>query len=300
MNILLPALFFILWCQITNGLPPSTGILANTLWTDDFDSTKALSKWNIYSDNNSPTNKLFHSELILTTDSKTYHGPFYKDAKKGFTWMQRTFVCGTPNNFNNWYSNVYVYYSFAFCETGSSDNSRLYPMDYDPMTQTHLQNTGMKVTSGTYVTETSHPGFLAKALPYCNTADGTINTAKAWAYKTKQRGKFIGRGYGGWQRFNVSLRVRTSAIGEYAVLYDIAVECRGVLYGDEHGVSDVSLEKKRFYQEPGFGYILIVLGVILFVLINNVFIGYWCVCKRDKINPNVEYGKCESVNVDNE
>eukprot|EP01084_Bolivina_argentea_P303189 523393_1 len=30
---------------------------------------------------------------------------------------------------------------------------------------------------------------------------------------------------------------------------------------------DVSLEKKRFYQEPGFGYILIVVGVILFVLI---------------------------------
>eukprot|EP01083_Nonionella_stella_P145079 453919_1 len=45
------------------------------------------------------------------------------------------------------------------------------------------------------------------------------------------------------------------------------------------------------YGYQMYGYILLV-GVILFVLINNVFIGYWCVCKRD----NKElYEKCVDV-----
>eukprot|EP01084_Bolivina_argentea_P095730 172079_1 len=64
---------------------------------------------------------------------------------------------------------------------------------------------------------------------------------------------------------------------------------------DEMNELHVSANENFHYYQ----YIVFV-GVILFILINNVFIGYWCVCKTNKINSNLTYEKCEIVNVDHD
>eukprot|EP01084_Bolivina_argentea_P254589 428029_1 len=55
-----------------------------------------------------------------------------------------------------------------------------------------------------------------------------------------------------------------------------------------HGVSGT----KEVFYDPIYVCILLV-GVALFVLVNNVFIGYWCVCKKDNSNKDNSYGKCD-------
>eukprot|EP01084_Bolivina_argentea_P232191 391391_1 len=43
-----------------------------------------------------------------------------------------------------------------------------------------------------------------------------------------------------------------------------------------------------------YGYILLV-GAVLFILVNNIFIGYWCVCTKRNITQTKTYEKCDVV-----
>eukprot|EP01084_Bolivina_argentea_P254590 428030_1 len=69
-----------------------------------------------------------------------------------------------------------------------------------------------------------------------------------------------------------------------------------------HSINEMNQETNQkptpIYQQAIYGYILVI-GIILFVLINNMFIGWWCVCKKSS-NQDVQYEKCDVVTINDE
>eukprot|EP01084_Bolivina_argentea_P248225 415187_1 len=193
------------------GMPSGITTINNEIWSDDFQIDRnGVSGWHIYSSTMPPTIPLayYGPENPVTSGDfgQLHHGPFFK-LTTGYSYIQRHFMCAD-------YSEVYVYYSFYYCNTGSSDNTRVYPLNTWYPQGDHIINSGMAMGSGTPIADVQLHLNLALVCPQ-------------WEYKTKQEIKVsISRPVASLEPWSVIFRQRTSANGEFSLLYNIGIECR--------------------------------------------------------------------------
>eukprot|EP01083_Nonionella_stella_P199362 731102_1 len=204
-------------------IPPSKQeitVINDEIWFDDFAyDVNRVTGWTIYeADAYGVTDAYYYTPdpnpLITGDKNQTYHGPFYKSVI-GYTWVQRYFKCAA-------FSDVYVYYSFAFCETDSSDKIRVYMLNQTSDTN-YASQAHQRSDIGNVVSDYT---FLSQGKTLCNTTLSTA-TATPWKYKEKQAGVKVNDAPVTHQDvWLLSFRQTTDKNDEFSVLYDIKVQCR--------------------------------------------------------------------------
>eukprot|EP01084_Bolivina_argentea_P164256 285596_1 len=205
-------------CITIEVLLSVTIINVNEVWKDDFlYDTNELFGWHIFSSTSPPPptdkDKVYYTpsnKITLGDNGKQYHGTFGKE-DNGHVWLRRNFTCSSK-------SDIYVSYSFAFCETGTADNTRLY---LNPAYYTYIQSDSMNVGSITSTPFTDSTA-LTTVVQVCHTTHSAPSPTP-WYSKTKQY--FSGTVDGG-ERWKLVLMQRLSADDEKSMIYDIKVECR--------------------------------------------------------------------------
>eukprot|EP01084_Bolivina_argentea_P164258 285603_1 len=205
-------------CITIEVLLSVTIINVNEVWKDDFlYDTNELFGWHIFSSTSPPPptdkDKVYYTpsnKITLGDNGKQYHGTFGKE-DNGHVWLRRNFTCSSK-------SDIYVSYSFAFCETGTADNTRLY---LNPAYYTYIQSDSMNVGSITSTPFTDSTA-LTTVVQVCHTTHSAPSPTP-WYSKTKQY--FSGTVDGG-ERWKLVLMQRLSADDEKSMIYDIKVECK--------------------------------------------------------------------------
>eukprot|EP01083_Nonionella_stella_P130488 395983_1 len=191
-------------------------------WLDDFAyDVNRVTGWTIYeADAYGVTDAYYYTPdpnpLVAGDKNQTYHGPFYKSVI-GYTWVQRYFKCAA-------FSDVYVYYSFAYCETDYSDKIRVYMLNQTSDTN-YASQAHQRSDIGNVVSDYT---FLSQGKTLCNTTLSKA-TATPWKYKEKQAGVKVNDAPVTHQDvWLLSFRQTIDENDEFSVLYDVKVECRAV------------------------------------------------------------------------
>eukprot|EP01084_Bolivina_argentea_P227223 383778_1 len=217
-----PLIYFVLFTSFHQfTLCQTTVIQRNEIWTDDFqhDTTKQ-SGWHLWGKLSGDYDK--DEQIHYGENGKPYHGPLDKEFcfvcnTYEYNWLQRDFICAQN-------SDVYVSYSYTFCNMGVTSLFNLYTID--STTDIADQYSFRSNQFDGYLSDIDP--ILISALteesglglgPGC---DGNIVTT--WKYKETKRV------YIGTATKNISYTISFMVKSKYLqniLIYDIIIQCDG-------------------------------------------------------------------------
>eukprot|EP01084_Bolivina_argentea_P190810 327787_1 len=193
-----------------------TFIGRHEIWYDDFQH--GTSGWWLWGEHEGST--LVQDQVSYGDNNKQYHGPLDKPMNFNYeferNWLQRNIIC-TQN------SDVYVSYSFAFCNMDSINNVLiLYEID----STSDIANT-YSLESNNFDGDLSNidSGIISAVISKSSVGLGPVCDGwNSWKYKTKYRV------YAGTTNKNIPFLVSFMVQSRWlqnTLIYDIQIECNG-------------------------------------------------------------------------